>query len=513
MLQSISQAITHVRDLCQNSIRFATELLTRRDDEMLLSNLRGEAFSAYSVYQHARRTLETGHSAHTELQSLPQIKAASERVYKPIFALALQGDEHMRDEYQKGRIAQLSYLPSWVTSDCKKLVKGFYEGFEVHKHVAGGRRHSNLNIILRPVDDHVFSTVFINYLVTINEMRNFCREVREHHYAKGRIQELKTLSFNPASQCPLGNAARGALTKCVELITAARIVTDMGMIFDIELPEQTTRALVRTHLLNPWGVTSDPIFKRMFEVNDILTSHDTQISPNERRDLLLRCITGLPAMGPYTPAHHQQLNSETKHQSKPLQAATAVTQGSFLRNVVVDAIQSKIATRDHATSRALARELYKAIQRRDLVLPDVMTALSRGLTAEELLSQAAQREEMSSVMVAEDPRPIASCHEVETRVENREDRSPKTRIELTPAAKAWLENLNDKETRDRIHRRLERLKVGNFGNFKMVRGGVYELREGRYRIYFKKLSEEQVKVLKLGDKHSQDQDIEACQSL
>jgi putative addiction module killer protein len=116
-------------------------------------------------------------------------------------------------------------------------------------------------------------------------------------------------------------------------------------------------------------------------------------------------------------------------------------------------------------------------------------------------------------MVAEDPHPIASCHEVETRVEDIEDRSPKTRIELTPAAKAWLENLNDKETRDRIHRRLDRLKVGNFGNFKMVRGGVYELREGGYRIYFKKLSEEQVKVLKLGDKHSQDQDIEACQSL
>ncbi len=40
----------------------------------------------------------------------------------------------------------------------------------------------------------------------------------------------------------------------------------------------------------------------------------------------------------------------------------------------------------------------------------------------------------------------------------------------------WLDSIQDKETRNRIQKRLDRLEVGNFGDCGPVGGGVSELR-------------------------------------
>ena len=40
----------------------------------------------------------------------------------------------------------------------------------------------------------------------------------------------------------------------------------------------------------------------------------------------------------------------------------------------------------------------------------------------------------------------------------------------------WLANLNDSQARARIAARIARLTIGNFGDCKMFRGGISELR-------------------------------------
>ena len=68
---------------------------------------------------------------------------------------------------------------------------------------------------------------------------------------------------------------------------------------------------------------------------------------------------------------------------------------------------------------------------------------------------------------------------------------------------------------DRILRRVARIYLGNFGDFRSVGGGVQELRIpiGRgIRVYFGRLNEMVVILLCGGDKHSQRRDIQRAQS-
>ena len=61
------------------------------------------------------------------------------------------------------------------------------------------------------------------------------------------------------------------------------------------------------------------------------------------------------------------------------------------------------------------------------------------------------------------------------------------RIEITRELENWIERLRDRSARYRIQARIDRLAGGNFGDFKLVGGGVQELRIDHgpgYRLYF-----------------------------
>jgi putative addiction module killer protein len=74
----------------------------------------------------------------------------------------------------------------------------------------------------------------------------------------------------------------------------------------------------------------------------------------------------------------------------------------------------------------------------------------------------------------------------------------------------WLSQLKDKRVKARLFSRLDRLRLGNFGDCKSVVGGVYELRYhfgSGYRVYFGLDGKELVVLLCGGDKSSQQADI------
>lgn len=73
----------------------------------------------------------------------------------------------------------------------------------------------------------------------------------------------------------------------------------------------------------------------------------------------------------------------------------------------------------------------------------------------------------------------------------------------------WLESLDNK-TRYRVKERLDRVVLGNLGDFKAVSEGVFELRlpfGPGYRIYFGKQENILILLLCAGDKKSQKADI------
>ena len=74
----------------------------------------------------------------------------------------------------------------------------------------------------------------------------------------------------------------------------------------------------------------------------------------------------------------------------------------------------------------------------------------------------------------------------------------------------WLKKLRDQRARDRIHNQLDRLRLGNAGNYNSVGNGVYELRihyGPGYRVYYGKTSKHIILLLCGGNKASQRKDI------
>ena len=74
----------------------------------------------------------------------------------------------------------------------------------------------------------------------------------------------------------------------------------------------------------------------------------------------------------------------------------------------------------------------------------------------------------------------------------------------------WLAQLEDRKAGARILVRIERMALGNFGDAKALRAGVWELRVDYgpgYRVYFAREGKVAVILLCAGDKRSQDKDI------
>lgn len=89
-------------------------------------------------------------------------------------------------------------------------------------------------------------------------------------------------------------------------------------------------------------------------------------------------------------------------------------------------------------------------------------------------------------------------------------------IITTDKFEKWLRSIVDIRSRRKITLRIQRLKLGNFGDYKSVGKEVYELRihfGPGYRVYFAKKGELFVILLVGGDKGSQSKDIIQSQLL
>ncbi|MFT3741305.1 MAG: type II toxin-antitoxin system RelE/ParE family toxin [Gammaproteobacteria bacterium] len=73
----------------------------------------------------------------------------------------------------------------------------------------------------------------------------------------------------------------------------------------------------------------------------------------------------------------------------------------------------------------------------------------------------------------------------------------------------WLESL-DKKVRYRVKERLDRIALGNLGDYKTLSEGVCELRLAfgpGFRIYFSKIGDTIILLLNSGNKSTQNKDI------
>jgi putative addiction module killer protein len=75
----------------------------------------------------------------------------------------------------------------------------------------------------------------------------------------------------------------------------------------------------------------------------------------------------------------------------------------------------------------------------------------------------------------------------------------------------WLDSLRDRSARARIRKRLDRVELGNLGDYKSVGVGVFELRIDHgpgYRVYYGNIDLTIVLLLCGGGKDTQEGDIE-----
>ena len=90
------------------------------------------------------------------------------------------------------------------------------------------------------------------------------------------------------------------------------------------------------------------------------------------------------------------------------------------------------------------------------------------------------------------------------------------RLEETPVFAKWLGSVRDRKAKTKIADRLKRASNGNFGDYRSVQGGVFELRVDYgpgYRVYFFQRGKELVILLCGGDKRSQDADVSHAKRL
>lgn len=76
--------------------------------------------------------------------------------------------------------------------------------------------------------------------------------------------------------------------------------------------------------------------------------------------------------------------------------------------------------------------------------------------------------------------------------------------------KKWTQRFKNKKIKARIYNRLTRVRLGNFGDYKNIGQGLFELRlhfGPGYRIYYGKIDKEIILLLAGGIKAKQNKDI------
>lgn len=84
-------------------------------------------------------------------------------------------------------------------------------------------------------------------------------------------------------------------------------------------------------------------------------------------------------------------------------------------------------------------------------------------------------------------------------------------IKKTHAFKKWFEKLNNTQAKLRIINRIEQASKGNFGDYKHIDDGLYEMRihiGAGYRVYYTRQENIVYLLLFGGDKSTQQRDIE-----
>lgn len=74
----------------------------------------------------------------------------------------------------------------------------------------------------------------------------------------------------------------------------------------------------------------------------------------------------------------------------------------------------------------------------------------------------------------------------------------------------WLDSLKDFDTQALIFQRLQRIKLGNFGDCKSIEEGLWEFRihhKAGIRIYYARVGQRLLLIVGGGDKRSQQRDI------
>ena len=89
-------------------------------------------------------------------------------------------------------------------------------------------------------------------------------------------------------------------------------------------------------------------------------------------------------------------------------------------------------------------------------------------------------------------------------------------IRQTNQFSSWLSKLKDIKGKVSIFRRIDRVRNGNFGDYKSVGDNIFELRftiGPAYRVYYTKVEDEIILLLIAGDKSTQSEDIKKAKEL
>lgn len=89
-------------------------------------------------------------------------------------------------------------------------------------------------------------------------------------------------------------------------------------------------------------------------------------------------------------------------------------------------------------------------------------------------------------------------------------------VKQTNIFSKWLAKLKDTKGKVSILRRVERMKLGNFGDHKSLGNNISELRITTgpgYRVYYTQKNEEIIVLLVGGDKSSQSDDIKKANEI